>query len=63
MTLKEIKIIAKNLGVAARSMKKAELIQAIQKAENNTPCFGTSGGSCDQEQCCWRPDCLKVKVK
>ena len=40
-------------------MKKAELIQAIQKAENNIPCFGTANGDCDQDKCLWRSDCLK----
>lgn len=59
MNLKEVKAIAKDLGIAPKSLKKGELIQAIQKAENNTPCFGTSNTSCDQEKCLWRKDCLK----
>lgn len=59
MNLKEIKGIAKKFGIAPRSMKKAELIQTIQKAENNIPCFGTANGNCDQDKCLWRSDCLK----
>ncbi len=59
MNLKEVKVMAKKLGIVPRSMKKAELIQTIQKAENNYPCFGTSNGECDQETCLWRNDCIK----
>lgn len=59
MNLKEVKAMARNLGVAPKNLKKAELIQAIQKAENNNPCFGISGETCGQDQCLWRKDCLK----
>ena len=58
MTVKEIKEIAKDAGVSAGKMKKAELIQAIQSSEGNFPCFGTANGNCDQMDCRWRGDCL-----
>lgn len=58
MLVKEIKEIAKAMGIIPGKMKKALLIQTIQKAEGNTPCFGTSDGSCDQMDCRWRTDCL-----
>jgi len=41
---------------------KAELIQTIQRAEGNFPCFGTASDNCDQTACRWRVDCLKQEV-
>ena len=38
---------------------KKELIKTIQKKEGNYDCFGTSKDYCDQEDCCWREDCVK----
>ena len=60
MTIIEVKKIAKGQGlVIDKSAKKPDLIRAIQIAEGNTPCFGTRpNGSCEQQSCCWRPDCL-----
>jgi len=62
MTMSEIKIKAKALGIDAGKMKKAELVHAIQKAEGFTPCYGRSNGSCPWTQCCWRSDCFKTKA-
>ena len=62
MRLQEIKNIAKKMGIKAGSMKKAELIRAIQRAEGNLDCFGTAkSGECDQINCLWRGECLKCK--
>lgn len=58
MNLKEIKSMAKDLGIVAGKLKKAELIQAIQTAEKNLPCFGTKD-SCEQDTCLWKKDCVK----
>ena len=58
MTVKEIRMIAKNMNINPGKMKKAELIKTIQVQENNTPCFQTAESSCDQTGCCWRSDCL-----
>jgi hypothetical protein len=58
MTVKEIKEIAKKMGIQARKVKKADLIRSIQTAEGNTPCFQSGASSCDQENCCWRSDCM-----
>ena len=58
MNLKETKAIAKKMGIQAGKMKKADLIRTIQIAEGNTPCFQTGVTSCDQENCCWRSDCM-----
>ena len=58
MLVKEIKEIAAQQGVDVRKMKKAELVQAIQKQEGNTPCFQTGAKTtCGQLGCLWREDC------
>lgn len=58
MKLEEIKAKAKTLGVAPGKMKKAELIRAIQQAEENPCCFATGQGEiCGQNGCLWRRDC------
>ena len=58
MKVVEIKARAKAMGLAARGKRKLELIRSIQTQEGNFPCFGTSSGQCDQQDCCWRDDCL-----
>ena len=58
MNLTEVKSKAKEVGVSVGKMKKPDLIRAIQVAEGNTDCFETPEGSCDQESCCFRNDCL-----
>ena len=58
MNLTEVKSKAKEVGVSVGKMKKPDLIRAIQVAEGNTDCFGMPEGSCDQENCCFRNDCL-----
>jgi hypothetical protein len=61
MDLKDIKGMARKLGVKAGKMKKPEIIRAIQKAEGNFDCFGTAvAGHCTQSDCLWREDCLKM---
>jgi hypothetical protein len=62
MTMSEIKIKAKALGIDGGKMKKTELVHAIQKAEGFTPCYGRSNGSCPWTQCCWRSDCFKTRA-
>lgn len=62
MTVSEIKVKAKTLGVNPGKMKKAELIHAIQTAEGCTPCYGRSNGDCPWLECCWRGDCFKAKA-
>ena len=59
MTVKEIKEIAKKMGIQGGKMKKADLVRTIQAAEGNTPCFQTGEAeTCGQENCCWRSDCM-----
>ena len=58
MKVEEIRQIAGIKGIKFGKMKKAELVQAIQVAEDNVPCFNTgSVGVCGQWACLWREDC------
>ena len=62
MTMPEIKVKAKSLGITPAKMKKTELIHNIQTAEGCTPCFGRSNGQCSNTDCCFMPDCLKLRI-
>jgi hypothetical protein len=58
MTVAEIKVIAKEMGLKTANLKKTELIRAIQQAEGNPVCFDTnSRENCGEEICRWRRDC------
>ena len=60
MNVKEIRSIAKNMGIKPGKLRKAELIRLIQKTEGNISCFGTERvKNCGEENCLWREDCLK----
>ena len=60
MTMSEIRQKAISRGIQPGQMDKAELIHSIQRAEGNTPCFGTSKGQCPYIDCCFMADCLEV---
>ncbi len=60
MRLGEVRKKAKSLGIEPGKMDKTKLIRAIQSAEGNTPCFGTSDGSCPHTDCCFMKDCMKM---
>ena len=58
MKLEDVKKIAKDRGIQIKNMKKAELIRAIQRDEENNDCYNTdSSDSCGQFSCIWRDDC------
>jgi len=58
MTVKEIKEIAKKMGISAGKLKKVDLVRTIQLTEGNAPCFQTGNmETCGQENCSWRSDC------
>ncbi|ABL00663.1 Rho termination factor N-terminal domain-containing protein [Pelobacter propionicus] len=58
MKLVEIRERAKQFGITASKMKKADLVRAIQQSERNTPCFETGRAEiCQQDSCLWREDC------
>jgi hypothetical protein len=61
MKMEDVKKKAKKLGINWSKMSKPELIQAIQRAEGNSPCYGNSNnGNCQYTDCCFRSDCFKV---
>ena len=49
---------AKKQGIKPGRLKKQDLVRAIQLGEGNLPCFQSAVESCDQQDCCWRSDCL-----
>jgi hypothetical protein len=59
MSMPEIRMKAKALGITPGKMKKPELIHTIQVIEGYSACFGTSGGNCGNTDCCFIQDCLK----
>ena len=60
----EIQKMAKNMGINTFQMKKKDMIQAIQRAENNIECFGTVRvGYCQELTCLWREDCVSLYEK
>lgn len=61
MKITQIREIAKDMGLKAGKMKKADMIRAIQVAEGNYPCFGSAVDYCDQADCMWREDCMPKK--
>lgn len=61
MKMTDIQAKAKGLGIDPSNVKKVDLIHSIQRAERNTPCYGTSKGQCQHTKCCFRVDCLKIK--
>ena len=63
MKMQEVRAKAKTLGLKETfGLSKAELIRRIQKAEGNFDCFGRATDYCDQLQCCFRDDCLKLQT-
>ena len=59
MNFNEIRRMAMDMDINTHRMKKADLIQAIQRAEKNIECFGTERVDyCHEEICLWRTDCL-----
>jgi predicted metal-binding transcription factor (methanogenesis marker protein 9) len=61
ISMADIKEKAKNLGINSTNLKKTELIHAIQRAEGNNTCYGTTNGTCQWTECCFRSDCLKIR--
>ena len=58
MKMAEVQKKAKGLGlVPDKKIRKSDLIRSIQRAEGNTPCFGTAVANCPYLDCCFREDC------
>ncbi|MFA5362067.1 MAG: SAP domain-containing protein [Candidatus Omnitrophota bacterium] len=65
LKLPDIQKKAKSLGIKdADKYSKRDLIKSIQRKEGNFDCFGTViMGTCDQNMCCWRVECIKSMNK
>jgi len=62
MNVNEIKAMARKNGVKTGKVQKAEIIRAIQKAENSLACYGTDRvQSCNEQKCLWLVDCAKER--
>lgn len=59
MSIYEIRVIAKSVGIDPREKNKTDLIKTIQLKKGNTACFKTAGINCDQPDCFWQSDCQK----
>lgn len=61
MILKDVKAVAKRMGLKIGRLKKGDLIRLIQTEEDNIPCFGTERVQyCGEERCLWRDDCPEI---
>jgi len=58
MKLTDVQDKARRLGINPKKLRKADLIREIQKGEGHQPCFQMYGFECEQEECCWRKECL-----
>jgi hypothetical protein len=62
MNMKELREKAKPLSVKIGvGVSKTEAVRMIQIAEAFTDCFGRGlFDECGQDDCCFRPDCVKI---
>jgi len=61
MIMPEIRKIATKLGIKTTKLNKTALVRKIQTSEGNFDCFATASSNyCDQPDCVWRTDCLKL---
>jgi hypothetical protein len=59
MRFQEIQKMAKGMDINTYRMKKTDIIQAIQRKEENIDCYGTDRvDHCEEQACYWRSDCL-----
>lgn len=59
MNMQQIREIAKGHGIRPGSLKKTELVRAVQSAEGNEACFGAGRAEqCGQHDCLWKEDCI-----
>ena len=61
MTIYDIRVIAKNVGIDPAGLNKRDLIRSIQLKVGRTSCFKTAIICCDHADCLWKSDCLKLQ--
>ena len=63
MHMNEVRGIAKGMGINTFGMTKIDTIRAVQRLENNIPCFATDRVTyCNEERCLWRNDCVLLNA-
>ncbi|MBN2808403.1 MAG: SAP domain-containing protein [Deltaproteobacteria bacterium] len=62
MKMQEIREKARMADMKPGKLNKTDLIRAIQIKEGNPACFATGRIFCDQDECCWRADCLPAST-
>ncbi len=56
--LRDVRAMARRMGIDTRNVTLTELIRAIQRAEGNKDCYMTAQAlKCRQTNCLWREDC------
>jgi hypothetical protein len=56
--LREVRSIARKLGIDTRNVTLTELIRAIQRVEGNKDCYMSAQVlTCREKSCLWREDC------
>ncbi len=64
MNMQQIRQIAKEKGAKISNMAKVDAVRMIQLTEGNFDCFAKAeSGSCDQDECMFREDCMKIVSK
>ncbi|SCZ55163.1 hypothetical protein [Thiohalomonas denitrificans] len=64
MRLEAVRALARESGIVADNMRKAELVQTLQRTEGHAECFGLPGkGVCREWDCLWREDCLPARCE
>ena len=64
MNMREIRQMAREKGAMVGNMTKVDAVRMIQLTEGNFDCFAkAASGQCDQGECMFREDCLKLSMK
>ncbi|MFZ5428101.1 MAG: SAP domain-containing protein [Thermodesulfobacteriota bacterium] len=64
MNMREIRELAKEKGARIGNMNKVDAVRMIQLTEGNFDCFAKAdSGDCDQGECLFREDCIKIAAK
>jgi hypothetical protein len=61
MKFQDLRAMGKAMGINTFQMGKTDLIQTIQRMENNVDCYGSRRvENCGEMACLWRVDCILI---
>lgn len=64
MNMQQVRDLAKQVGAKVGKMGKVDAVRMIQLTEGNFDCFAKAdSGHCDQGDCLFREDCIKIASK